>query len=48
MKSTQKTVPVYLDGLVPGESFPMGELHAQSSSGSEIFSFTLCFATDGS
>ena len=39
MKSAQKTVQVYLDGPVPGQPFAMGELHAQSSSGSEIFSF---------
>ena len=39
MKSVQKTVQVYLDGPVPGQPFAMGELHAQSSSGSEIFSF---------
>ncbi len=39
MRGAQKTVQVYLDGPVPGESSPMGELHAQSSSGSEIFSF---------
>jgi serine/threonine-protein kinase HipA len=39
VRGAQKTVEVHLDGSVPGESCLMGELHGQSGSGSEIFSF---------